>query len=193
MSAPPAKKQKTESTVLYSYWRSSCSWRVRIACKIKGVDYEYKAVHLVKDGGQQLTNEHAAINTLKQVPAMQIDGITICQSSAIIEYLEETRSGPPLLPADPLQRAKVREICAMIGADIQPIQNLRVLRKVMGMVSEEQKQLTKAAWGAHWINNGFKALEQVLLKSAGKYCVGDELTMADLFIPPQVYNANRFM
>jgi maleylacetoacetate isomerase len=190
--SPTAKKQKVDEPILYSYWRSSCSWRVRIAMELKGIKYQYKAVHLVKDGGEQLKDENASVNAMKQVPSLLIDGNTLCQSCAIIEYLEDTRSAPALLPTDAAAKAKVREICQMVGADTQPVQNLRVLRKVMGMVPEEEKTKAKVEWGAHWINNGFAALERVLSKSAGKYCVGDELTMADLFIPPQVYNANRF-
>lgn len=190
--SPTAKKQKGEQPVLYSYWRSSCSWRVRIALEMKGIKYDYIAIHLVKDGGQQLTDQHTAVNPLKQVPALVIDGHTICQSTAIIEYLEDTRQAPSLRPSDPAVTARVREICNMIGADTQPVQNLRVLRKVMGMVPEEEKTKTKVEWGKHWINNGFQALEKILEKSAGTYCVGDEITMADLYIPPQVYNAGRF-
>ena len=199
--APAAKKQKTSSTgsgagkpVLHGYWRSSCSWRVRIALALKEVDYEYRAVHLVRDGGEQLKPEYTALNPNQVVPTLAIDGVTLTQSPAILEYLEETRGGAALLPQGAQARATVRTICALVGCDTQPVQNLRVLRKVMGMVGGEAdaKTATKMAWGRWAISKGFDALEATLAKTAGKYCVGDELTMADLYIPPQVYNAGRF-
>ena len=135
-TAPPAKKQKTgaaapaaaaaaaETPVLYGYWRSSCSWRVRIALNLKEVAYEYRAVHLVKDGGEQLKPEYTAVNPNQVVPALVIDGVTLTQSGAILEYLEESRGGVALLPppADARARAQVRSICAIVGCDTQPVQ-----------------------------------------------------------------------
>uniref|UniRef100_A0A8I3W832 maleylacetoacetate isomerase n=1 Tax=Callithrix jacchus TaxID=9483 RepID=A0A8I3W832_CALJA len=143
--------------VLYSYFRSSCSWRVRIALALKGIDFEMVPVNLIKDGGQQL---------------------------AIIEYLEETRPTPRLLPQDPKKRASVRMISDLIASGIQPLQNLSILKKV----GEE----TKLTWAQNAITSGFNALEQILQSTAGKYCVGDEVTMADLCLVPQVANAERF-
>uniref|UniRef100_A0A6I8PJU1 Maleylacetoacetate isomerase n=1 Tax=Ornithorhynchus anatinus TaxID=9258 RepID=A0A6I8PJU1_ORNAN len=170
--------------ILYSYFRSSCSWRVRIALALKGITYETIPVNLIKDGGQQFTGEFQAMNPMQQVPALKIDGITISQSLAIIEYLEETRPSPSILPRDPKKRASVRMISNVIAAGIQPLQNLSVLKQV-----EQEKQL---AWAQQCICQGFKALEQILQGTAGKYCMGDEVSMADLCLVPQVANAERF-
>ncbi|XP_048047672.1 maleylacetoacetate isomerase isoform X3 [Megalobrama amblycephala] len=175
MSASAARIIKP---VLYGYFRSSCSWRVRIAFALKGIEYEQKPVNLIKDGGQQLTDQFKAINPMQQVPAVTIDGITLSQS-----YIEETRPEPRLLPADPKQRAHVRIICDIIASGIQPLQNLYVIQKIGA---------EKVQWAQHFINRGFKALEPILKQTAGKYCVGDEISMADICLVPQVYNAERF-
>nr|XP_028574643.1 maleylacetoacetate isomerase isoform X1 [Podarcis muralis] len=169
--------------VLYTYFRSSCTWRVRIALALKGIAYDSAPVNLVKDGGQQLTPEYQAVNPMQQVPALKIDGITLSQSIAIIEYLEETRPKPSLLPQDPKKRALVRMISEHIASGIQPLQNLTVL---------EQFGEKKQDWAKNCISRGFKALEQILRETAGRYCVGDEVTMADLCLVPQVFNAGRF-
>lgn len=170
--------------ILYSYFRSSCSWRVRIALALKNIDYETVPVNLIKDGGQQFSAEFQALNPMMQVPALKIDGTTIGQSLAIIEYLEETRPTPRLLPQDPKKRAHVRMISDLIAGGIQPLQNLSVLKQV-----GQEKQL---AWAQKAISSGFKALEEILQHTAGKCCVGDEVTMADLCLVPQVANAERF-
>uniref|UniRef100_A0A8C9UQU5 Maleylacetoacetate isomerase n=1 Tax=Spermophilus dauricus TaxID=99837 RepID=A0A8C9UQU5_SPEDA len=170
--------------ILYSYFRSSCSWRVRIALALKGIDYETMPIHLTKDGGQQFSEEFQALNPMKQVPALKIDGVTIGQSLAIIEYLEETRPTPPLLPQDPKKRASVRMISDLIAAGIQPLQNLSVLKEV-----GQENQLP---WAQKAIISGFDALERILQSTAGKYCVGDQVSMADLCLAPQVANAERF-
>ncbi|KAF6351372.1 glutathione S-transferase zeta 1 [Rhinolophus ferrumequinum] len=156
--------------ILYSYFRSSCSWRVRIALALKSIDYETVPVNLVKDGGQQFSEEFQALNPMKQL--------------AIIEYLEETRPTPRLLPLDPKKRCLVRMISDLIASGIQPLQNLSVLQQ-MG----QENRLT---WAQKVINSGFNALEQVLQNTAGKYCVGDEVSMADLCLVPQVANAERY-
>ncbi|XP_006864831.1 PREDICTED: maleylacetoacetate isomerase isoform X1 [Chrysochloris asiatica] len=175
---------ESRKPVLYSYFRSSCSWRVRIALALKGIDYETKPINLVKDGGQQFSEEFRALNPMKQVPALKIDGITIGQSLAIIEYLEETRPSPRLLPQDPKKRASVRMISDLIAGGIQPLQNLSILKQV-----GQENQLT---WAQKAISSGFTALETILQSTAGKYCVGDEVSMADLCLAPQVANAERF-
>ncbi|TMS21701.1 maleylacetoacetate isomerase isoform X1 [Larimichthys crocea] len=169
--------------VLHGYFRSSCSWRVRIAFALKGVEYDQAPVNLIKDGGQQLTQQYKAINPMQQVPALEIDGITLSQSLAVIQYIDETRPGPRLLPADPKKRAQVRMISDLIASGIQPLQNLYVIQK-MGA--------EKMQWSQHFIDRGFQALEPILKQTAGKYCVGDEISMADICLVPQVYNAERF-
>lgn len=170
--------------ILYSYFRSSCSWRVRIALALKNIDYEIVAINLIKDGGQQFSKEFQALNPMKQVPALKIDGITLSQSLAIIEYLEETRPTPRLLPQDPKKRAQVRMISDLLASGIQPLQNLSVLNQV-----GKENQLT---WAQRVIAPGFNALEQILQSTAGKYCMGDEVSMADLCLVPQVANAERY-
>ncbi|XP_019647977.1 PREDICTED: uncharacterized protein LOC109488220 isoform X2 [Branchiostoma belcheri] len=172
-----------KTPLLYSYFRSSCAWRVRIALNLKGIEYEQAPVHLIKDGGQQHSEEYKQKNPMAQVPTLIIDGHKLTQSMAIMEYLEETRPDPPLLPKDPATRAKVRMIAETVNAGIQPIQNLSVLQKV----GDEKKM----EWGHYWIDRGFTALETVLSETAGKYCVGDQVTMADLCLVPQLYNATR--
>jgi len=168
---------------LYSYWRSSSSWRVRIALNIKRIKYTYKEVNLLN--GDQLKDDFNTISPLKLVPVLSIDGHHLCESVAIMEYLDETRPEIPLLPKDPHKRATVRQITLMIVADIQPIQNLKVLKKV----SDDQTKRTE--WAKYWIENGLEGVEKTLVKSSGKYCVGDELTMADCVLVPQIYNAYR--
>jgi maleylpyruvate isomerase len=179
-------------STLYSYFRSSAAYRVRIALNLKGLDYDTSPVHLVRDGGEQLKPAYRALNVNALVPTF-IDGdVNIHQSLAIIEYLEEVHPTPALLPADPVARAQVRALALDIAADIHPIDNLRVLRYLkhdLG-VSEEQKN----AWYVHWIVEGFKALEARLAaqSSPGKFVFGDTPTLADCCLVPQVYNANRF-
>jgi len=170
--------------ILYSYFRSSCTWRVRIVLAWKGIEYEQRSVHLIKDGGEQFTEEFKKVNPMSQVPALVIDGHNLTQSTAIIEYLEETVPNPPLLPRDPYKRAKVREIVECIAQGIQPLQNLQVL-----LMHEEQKRSDIAK---QVINTGFKALETILKESSGKYSVGNEVSFADCYLVPQVGNARRF-
>ncbi|XP_032237128.1 maleylacetoacetate isomerase isoform X2 [Nematostella vectensis] len=171
--------------VLYSYFRSSCSWRVRTALALKGIEYEYHPIHLLKDGGEQHSDDYKKMNPIGEVPTLIIDGHTLTQSIGIMEYLDETRPDPPLLPrGDPHKRALVRQISMTIASGIQPIQNLKVLQ----YVGPDKK----VEWGHYWIDRGFQCLEKMLVQTAGKYCVGDDITMADLCLVPQVYNANRF-
>ncbi|XP_076017776.1 maleylacetoacetate isomerase isoform X1 [Genypterus blacodes] len=169
--------------VLHGYFRSSCSWRVRIAFALKDIEYDQVPVNLIKDGGQQLTEEYKALNPMRQVPAVEIDGITLSQSLAVIQYIDETRPGPRLLPADPKKRAQVRMISDLIASGIQPLQNLYVIQKVGA---------EKVQWAQHFLERGFQSLEPLLKQTAGKYCVGDEISMADICLVPQVYNAERF-
>uniref|UniRef100_A0A8W8HWB7 maleylacetoacetate isomerase n=1 Tax=Magallana gigas TaxID=29159 RepID=A0A8W8HWB7_MAGGI len=136
----------------------------------------------------QRKEEYIAVNPMQMVPAFVVDGATLTQSIPIMEYLEEKYPSPAILPKDSLQRAKVREICEIIASGIQPIQNLVVLQKVQKLSSEEEK----AEWAKFWINKGFIALEKLLEKCSGQYCVGDTVTMADMCLVPQVGNAKRF-
>lgn len=170
--------------ILYSYWRSSCSWRVRIALNLKEIPYDIKPVSLVKSGGEQHSNDFREVNPMEQVPALHIDNHTLIESLNIMHYLEETRPHRPLLPADFIKRARTREICEVITSGIQPLQNLIVLM----YVGEERKM----EWARHWINRGFTAVEKLLSSCAGKYCVGDEITLADCCLVPQIFNARRF-
>ncbi|XP_074852821.1 maleylacetoacetate isomerase isoform X3 [Carettochelys insculpta] len=151
--------------VLYSYFRSSCSWRVRIALSLKGIAYDQEPVNLLKDGGQQFSTEFQAVNPMQQVPALKIDGIILSQSLAIIHYLEETQPNPSLLPQDLKKRAQARMISDLIVSGVQPLQNLTIL-KPLG-----EKKLE---WAQQHITRGFQALEQILQLTAGRYCIGDE-------------------
>ncbi|XP_065563958.1 maleylacetoacetate isomerase-like isoform X2 [Artemia franciscana] len=173
---------------LYSYFRSSCSWRVRAALSLKGLDYEIEAVNLIKDGGQQLSEDYKKINLMAQVPALKVDDTVITQSLSIMEYLEEICPEPSLLPKTALERAKVREICLIIGSGIQPLQNLSVLQYIAKNEGNEKK----LEWAKHVIEKGFEALEKLLVSCSGKYCFGDSITFADCFLVPQIYNAKRF-
>lgn len=179
-------------STLYSYFRSSAAYRVRIALNLKGLDYETVPVHLVRDGGEQLKPAYRALNVNALVPTFVDGDVNIHQSLAIIEYLEDVHPTPALLPSDPVARAQVRALALDIAADIHPIDNLRVLRFLkheMG-VTEEQKN----AWYVHWIVEGFKALEARLAAqtSPGRFVFGDTPTLADCCLIPQIYNASRF-
>lgn len=171
---------------LYHYFRSSSSWRVRWALAHKGIECRFVAVNLL--AGEQQSPEHLRRNPMGMVPVLQIDGTFLTESVAILEYLEETRPEPALLPKAPLARARVRQLVQVINADTQPIQNLSVLRAV------SQDAETQKAWAVRFITRGFDAYES-LLSSAdwnkGSLSWGDELSMADLFLIPQCYNARR--
>ncbi|KAG0354637.1 Glutathione S-transferase zeta-1 [Podila minutissima] len=170
--------------VLYSYFRSSCSWRVRIALNLKAIDYEVRPVNLLK--GEQRSEEYLKIQPFGFVPAFIDDktGHTLIQSVSILEFLEETRPQYPLLPKEPLERATVRALVHAVAMDIQPVTNLRILK----YVGDDKK----AEWAKHFLTEGFKAVEAMLEKTAGTYSFGDSITMADLALVPQVYNGVRF-
>lgn len=188
----PTFKVTFMSMTLYGYFRSSASYRVRIALHLKGLPYETIPVHLLKQGGQQFTPEFSAINPQSQVPILDDGGDRLGQSLAILEYLEESYPTPALLPATPLQRAHVREVAQVIACDIHPLNNLRVLRMLKHQlhITDEAKQ----AWIHHWINLGFAALETRLRNDPqrGAFCHGDQPTLADCCLIPQIFNARRF-
>ena len=177
---------------LYSYFRSSAAYRVRIALNLKGLAYEYVPIHLVRDGGQQLKPEYRAVNPDGIVPTL-VDGDNVLhQSLAIIEYLEETHPQPPLLPAAPADRAFVRSIALQVACEIHPLDNLRVLKYLKHEV--KAPDAVKDAWYAHWVERGFESLEKRLAGDGrvGALCFGDTPTVADLSLVPQVFNAWRF-
>jgi maleylpyruvate isomerase len=174
---------------LYSYFRSSAAYRVRIALNLKGLPYEMVPVHLTKDGGRQHTPEFIAINPQARVPALELpSGEVLTQSLAIIEYLDDIHPEPPLLPADALDRAKSRAIAQMIACDIHPLNNLIALQYLKRQLKHEQPEID--AWYHHWITEGFTALEKLL--APGPYACGSQVTLADICLVPQVANARRF-
>lgn len=175
---------------LYSYFRSSSAYRVRIALNLKELDYEIIPVHLVKDGGEQYKEDFKKLNPSSKVPVLVHDNKSIFQSVAIIEYLEESFPTPALYPTTALDKAHVRTLCEIINSDIQPLQNLRVLNQLTQnyKLTEEQKN----QWIQHWIAEGFNTFEKTLEKTAGQYSFGNTPTAADCFLMPQIYNAQRF-
>jgi len=175
---------------LYGYWRSSASYRVRIALNVKGISYQQHAVHLLKDGGQQHQAEYRALNPAGLVPTLVDGAVTLNQSLAIIEYLEEQYPSPSLLPGDAGKRGQIRAFALDLAADLQPLINLRVQQFL-----KQELQVGDAAnsqWLQHWFKQSFSALEARLEKTAGRYCFGDEITLADVCLVPQVFSAERF-
>lgn len=175
---------------LYSYWRSSAAYRVRIALNLKKLNYETAPVHLVKNGGEQHGAEFAALNASELVPVLVDGDITLNQSLAIIEYLDEQYPEVKLIPAETRQKYLVKALAQDIAADIHPINNLRVLQYLSGVLEVNDQQ--KGDWYRHWINTGFQALEKKLASTAGVYSVGDSISLVDICLVPQVYNAERF-
>ena len=177
---------------LYTYFRSSASYRVRIALNLKGLAYEAIPVHLVRDGGQQHSAAFTALNPSALVPVLRDGDATLTQSLAIIEYLEERYPDPALLPSDAVGRARVRALAQSVACEIHPLDNLRVLRYLeqrLGVDGEGRQ-----AWYRHWVEAGFAAIERMLAESpqTGRFCHGDTPTLADCCLVPQVFNAERF-
>ncbi len=177
---------------LYTYWRSSSAYRVRIALHLKGIEYEPVPVHLARDGGEQHRSDYTALNPQALVPTLEVDGLVLTQSVAIIEYLEDTRPEPALLPAQPAERAQVRALAQLVASELQPLNNLRVLNYLRD--EQGMDEAVRNEWYRHWIAAGFGALEALLERQAGaaRFCHGDSPTLADVCLVPQVYNARRY-
>ena len=176
---------------LYTYFRSSASYRVRIALNLKGLDYESVFVHL--PSGQHKDTDYLERNPQGLTPALETDdGEALTQSLAIIEYLDETHPEPPLLPADALGRARVRAMAQLVACEMHPLNNLRVLKYLKGPLGRDQAAVD--AWYGHWVAEGFAALETMAAKfgAAEGYCYGDQVSLADLCLVPQMWNARRF-
>jgi maleylpyruvate isomerase len=176
---------------LYNYWRSSASYRVRLALEYKGLGYEYVPVHLVREGGAQFSAAYRKLNPQSRVPTLEVDGAVITQSLAIIEWLEESHPAPALLPADTLGRARVRSLTLLIAADIQPLQNIAVTRYLKDVVGVGEAGIRD--WYREWVGRGLAAFEARLdaEPATGKFCHGDTLTVADLCLVAQCYAARR--
>lgn len=174
---------------LFTYFRSSAAYRARIGLKLKGIDCEAEAIHLRRKEHEAVA--FAALNPQRLVPALLVGPDVLTQSLAILEYLDETHPSPPLLPEDPLGRARVRAIAMSIACDIHPIDNMRVLNYLKGPLGHDQQTVDR--WYAHWIEIGFAALERTLATDgkAGRFCHGDRPTLADVCLVPQVHNARR--
>lgn len=176
---------------LYTYFRSSASYRARIALNLKGLEAEHRFISLPK--GEQFAADYVALNPQQQVPTLiEPDGTTLVQSPAILEYLEEVYPDPPLLPADPKARARVRALAMIVGCDIHPINNLRVLKYLRGPLAQPEDRVT--AWIHNWIRLGFDAFEAMIAghPATGAFCHGDAPGLADIYLAPQIYNAERF-
>jgi len=174
---------------LHTYFRSSAAFRVRCALNLKGIDYASEIVWLPGDG--QKSQAYRSLNPQGLVPALVVDGRVLNQSLAIIEYLDETRPGPKLLPEDAAGRARVRSLSQLIACDIHPVNNLRILRYLKDELGVDAPRVD--AWYRHWIAEGLSALERELgCGGTGRYCHGDEVTMADCCLVPQIFNARRF-
>jgi maleylpyruvate isomerase len=177
---------------LYSYFRSSAAFRVRIALNLKGVAYETVPIHLIKGGGEQFSDSFRRTSPASLVPVLEDEGQVLTQSLAIIEYLDQRFPQPALLPEDALSRAYVRSVALSIACDIHPLNNLRVLRYLVHDLKVSEQ--AKSDWYRHWIEQGLGQLESFLVSCgrSGRFALGDRVTMADLVIVPQIVNARRF-
>jgi maleylpyruvate isomerase len=176
---------------LYNYYRSSASFRVRIALNYKNLSYEYLPVHLIREGGEQYKSDFQAINPQSLIPVLQEGDQIITQSLAILEYLEETHPTPALLPKDPIQRAQIRAFAQAIVSEMHPVNNSRVLNYLKDELKVDEDE--KLAWYHHWLQIGFTALEKIIIQNnSGLFCFGAQLSFADICLIPQIRNAYRF-
>lgn len=177
---------------LYTYFRSSASYRLRIALNLKGIAYDSIPVHLLRNGGEQLLPAYREINPAALVPSLDDDGVILTQSLAIMEYLDETHPATPLLPLAALARARVRALAMLIAGDTHPLTNLRVLQYIQRDLGLSEE--AKVAWYRHWMREGLASVEALLARDAGDslFCFGNAATMADCCLVPLVYNAERF-
>jgi maleylacetoacetate isomerase len=174
---------------LYGYFRSSAAYRVRIALNFKGVAHEHALVHLTRDGGGQKSPDYMALNPQALVPTLELDGgETLTQSLAIIEYLDEVYPDPPLLPGDPVARAHVRAIAQAVACDIHPLNNLRVLQYLRHRLGRDKEAVD--TWYRHWVETGFAAIEKMI--GADGFCHGGRVSLADVCLMPQIFNARRY-
>jgi len=188
--------QRFSKLILYSYWRSSCSWRCRLTLNLLKIPFEYQSINLINNGGENHSDSFHKLNPAQKVPVLEFfDSQTnqtsyLSESSSIIEFLVENfqkeSAGVFLLPLDTVSRAKTRTLYNHIACNIQPIQNLPVLNKVA------ESGVNKADWANYWISKGLEALEELVKETKGKFCVGDNVTLADVYLIPQLYNARRF-
>ena len=175
-------------TVLYDYYRSSAAYRVRIALNLKGIDYESRPVNLLES--EQRGDDYRELNPQGLVPMLEIDGHRLTQSLSIIVYLDQAFPDPPLVPRDAADGAHVRAMALNVACDIHPLNNLRVLKYLKGEMGQTQQAVDR--WYAHWITEGLTALETMAKAGAGRFLFGDEPTIADVCLVPQLYNARRF-
>lgn len=176
--------------LLYNYFRSSTSYRVRIALHHKKIAFEYKPVHLLNQGGEQHFEAYKKLNPMQEVPTLVHKDKVISQSMAIIEYLEEINPEPPIFPKDPYIKAKVRQFCENINCGIHPLQNLKVIKMLETELKATSEQ--KSIWLKTWIERGFESIEKMLSDFSGTYSFGEKITAADIFLTPQVFSAERF-
>ena len=175
---------------LYSYWRSSAAYRIRIALELKGLEYDIAPVNLIKDGGEHKREPYKAINPQGLVPTLLDGEIVLGQSPAILEYLEDIYPEPALLPANAHKRALVRQVMYIVCCDIHPLNNVRVVNYLSSTYGVTEAQ--RKTWMSTWMDSGFAAIESLISQTDGPYTMGDVVSLADVCLIPQVYNANRF-
>jgi maleylacetoacetate isomerase len=175
---------------LYTFFRSSAAFRVRIALNLKGLTYESLPRHFARN--EHRSPEYLALNPQGLIPALAVDGVVLSQSLAIIEYLNDRHPEPALLPADPLDRARVRSMALAIACEIHPLNNLRVLNYLRNELGQDDQGV--GTWYRHWVSEGFRGLEEQAreFSASGRYCFGDGVSLADVYLVPQMFNARRF-